>query len=119
MATKASISKAKYDSQHCKGVYLKLNVKTDSDILEKLASVPNVQGYIKSLIRQDIGSVHDTDSVPEQTDSAPVSAHKKMSLNAIYKFLQEQADMQQDKYDGIYDLLNALTGKLMGYTPDK
>ncbi len=104
---------AKYDSTHCTGLYLKFNNGTDSDILEKLSSVPNRQGYIKSLIRQDIG----TCSVPKQTDSVPVSAHKKMSLNTIYKFLQKQADMQQDKYDGVYDLLNALTGKLMGYTP--
>ena len=67
MATKASISKAKYDSTHCTGVYLKLNLSTDKDILEKLSSVPNRQGYIKSLIRQDIC----TGSAPKQTDSVP------------------------------------------------
>ena len=33
---------------------LKLNKESDSDVLEKLASVENMQGYIKSLIRQDI-----------------------------------------------------------------
>ena len=68
MATKASISKAKYDSIHCTGVYLKLNLSTDKDILEKLASVPNRQGYIKQLIRDDIGRTY---SVPKQTDSVP------------------------------------------------
>ena len=36
------------------GIYLKLNRETDADILEKLASVPNVQGYIKELIRADM-----------------------------------------------------------------
>ena len=56
---------AKYDKAHCKGVYLKLNNETDKDILEKLASVPNVQGYIKQLIRQDIGSVPVSESVEE------------------------------------------------------
>ena len=45
---------AKYDKTHTKGVYLKLNNSTDSDILEKLSSVPNTQGYIKQLIRQDL-----------------------------------------------------------------
>lgn len=45
---------AKYDSTHCTGLYLKFNNGTDRDILEKLSSVPNRQGYIKSLIRQDI-----------------------------------------------------------------
>jgi len=33
---------------------LKLNNNTDKDILEKLASVPSKQGYIRALIRQDI-----------------------------------------------------------------
>lgn len=45
---------AKYDKTHCTGVFLKLNIGTDADILEKLNSVPNRQGYIKQLIRQDI-----------------------------------------------------------------
>ena len=53
---------AKYDKEHCKGVYLKMNIKTDSDILDKLSSVPNVQGYIKHLIRKDIGSVPKAES---------------------------------------------------------
>lgn len=33
---------------------LKLNNNTDKDIIEKLASVPSKQGYIRALIRQDI-----------------------------------------------------------------
>lgn len=32
---------------------LKLNKETDADVLEKLASVENMQGYIKDLIRKD------------------------------------------------------------------
>lgn len=35
-------------------IQLKLNKKTDADTLEKLESVGNKQGYIKSLIRDDI-----------------------------------------------------------------
>ena len=61
---------AKYDKSHCTGVYLKLNNKTDNDILEKLSSVPNMQGYIKQLIRQDIGPVPVSDSVPNTTEEA-------------------------------------------------
>lgn len=34
---------------------LKLNKELDSDILEKLQSENNVQGYIKALIRKDLG----------------------------------------------------------------
>lgn len=44
----------KYDMTHTKPVYLKLNLKTDADIIEKLSTVGNMQGYIKALIREDI-----------------------------------------------------------------
>ena len=35
-------------------VNLKLNRASDADIIDKLESVDNIQGYIKSLIRADI-----------------------------------------------------------------
>ncbi len=35
---------------------LKVNRKTEADILEMLEKQTNVMGYIKSLIRKDIGS---------------------------------------------------------------
>ena len=55
MASESRIrANAKYDSTHCTGLYLKLNNETDKDILEKLSSVSNRQGYIKNLIRKDI-----------------------------------------------------------------
>ena len=40
--------------QKRKMVLLNLNTETDADVLEKLASVRNKQGYIKMLIRQDM-----------------------------------------------------------------
>ena len=33
---------------------MKLNKNTDSDIIQKLESVPNRQGYVKAIIRKDI-----------------------------------------------------------------
>lgn len=51
-AMKRSI--AKYDAKNTKQIKLKLNLKTDADIIEKLEQVGNVQGYIKKLIREDI-----------------------------------------------------------------
>ncbi len=55
MATEAQKKAVrKYDAQNTKGVYLKLNLKTDKDILQHLESKENVQGYIKDLIREDI-----------------------------------------------------------------
>lgn len=45
---------AKYDRKNTKAIYLKLNVKTDADIIDRLTGKPNIQGYIKELIRNDI-----------------------------------------------------------------
>lgn len=45
---------AKYDKSNTKMMSFKFNLQTDADILDRLASVPNKQGYIKELIRQDI-----------------------------------------------------------------
>lgn len=46
--------KAQWDKANTVQVKLKLNKNTDQDILAKLHQVGNKQGYIKSLIRQDI-----------------------------------------------------------------
>ena len=45
---------AKYDAKMTTGLYLKLNKKTDDDILCWLDHQPNKQGYIKELIRKDM-----------------------------------------------------------------
>jgi hypothetical protein len=45
---------ARYDKANTTGIYLKLNNKTDADILEHLRRVDNRQGYIKELIRRDM-----------------------------------------------------------------
>ena len=45
---------AKYDKVNTKQILLKLNKKTDKDILDKLNQTGNKQGYIKNLIRADI-----------------------------------------------------------------
>jgi hypothetical protein len=44
----------KYDAENTKRFTLKVNTKTEKDILNKLNTVPSKQGYIKSLIRADI-----------------------------------------------------------------
>lgn len=44
----------KYDAKATKLITMKLNLKTDKDILDKLDEVENKQGYIKDLIRKDI-----------------------------------------------------------------
>lgn len=55
MATEAQKTASyKYDKTNTKRISLKFNLSTDSDILAKLESEKNVQGYIKKLIRSDI-----------------------------------------------------------------
>jgi len=45
---------AKYDKSNTKMMSFKFNLQTDADILDRLAKVPNKQGYIKELIRKDM-----------------------------------------------------------------
>lgn len=47
-------AKDKYDAKTAVQIKLKLNIKTDADILKKLEEVDNKQGYIKALIRADL-----------------------------------------------------------------
>lgn len=49
--------KAKYDAKATKRFGLKLNLKTDADIIERLESLAKengMQGYIKELIKDDL-----------------------------------------------------------------
>jgi hypothetical protein len=43
-----------YDRKNCRQLCLKLNRRTDADILAVLDQLENKQGYIKALIRADI-----------------------------------------------------------------
>ena len=55
MATEAQKrAVAKYDAKNTRKIVLKLNRATDADILKRLDTVDNRQGYIKRLIREDI-----------------------------------------------------------------
>ena len=55
MATEAQIrAQKRYDAANTRQVHLKLNLRTDKDVIEKLDNVPNMQGYIKKLIRADL-----------------------------------------------------------------
>ena len=55
MSTSAdSEAKKAWDREHTSSIRLKLNNHTDADILRKLENVPSKQGYIKTLIREDI-----------------------------------------------------------------
>lgn len=44
----------KYDKEHTKGIYLKLNLDTGPDIIRWFWEQPSKQGVIKGLIREEI-----------------------------------------------------------------
>ena len=55
MATDAQIkAQRRYDARNTRQVHIKLNLRTDKDVLEKLDEVHSKQGYIKRLIREDL-----------------------------------------------------------------
>ncbi|MBO7425145.1 MAG: hypothetical protein J6U23_05655 [Clostridiales bacterium] len=59
MATSKAVKKAvrKYDEENTVQFNIKLNKNTDSDILEILEAVTNKQGFIKELIRVNMGNL--------------------------------------------------------------
>jgi len=54
MAKNTSRIQAKYDATHCKHYSLKYHIINDEEVIEKLSSVPSIQGYIKQLIIADL-----------------------------------------------------------------
>ena len=50
-------AREKYEAANVVQLKMKLNKNTDADILAKLGSVANKQGYIKELIRRDISAI--------------------------------------------------------------
>ena len=64
MGNKETIRKRKYDDVYSRFYRLKLNRKTDADIIAKLATVPSMQGYIRRLIRDDLA--RNNNIIPEE-----------------------------------------------------
>ena len=54
MEDKKLTPQARFDKYKCTRISIKLVNNTDADILDHLATLPNKQGYIKRLIREDM-----------------------------------------------------------------
>ena len=55
MATEAQLrAQAKYNRANTVQITLRLNKRTEADIISRLESMPNKQGYLKRLIRDDM-----------------------------------------------------------------
>lgn len=59
MPERATIAQRKYDEANTTRIQLKLNNRTDADILERLNSMDSKQGYIKECIRKDMSGYYD------------------------------------------------------------
>lgn len=86
MATEAALrAQKKYDQANkdkYKNVFIKVNRKTESDIVEKLESVENVQGYIKGLIRKEssVNWILFSEKMPEDGTWNLFTDGKKVSI---------------------------------------
>lgn len=49
-----SIRDARYNAKSSRHYGIKLNVKTDADLIARLDSADSINGYIRRLIREDI-----------------------------------------------------------------
>lgn len=56
----------KYNQNNVKQVKFNFNRKTDADIIEHLAQVGNMQGYIKDLIRKDLNDEQQPHSITKK-----------------------------------------------------
>lgn len=64
MATEAERKSInRYNKANTVCVNIRLNKKTDADIINKLDTVPSKMGYIKDLIRKDMNSTSETEDV--------------------------------------------------------
>ena len=57
MQDKKETPQERYNKSHTVNVNIRLMKNTEQDIIQKLASVPNKAGYIKSLIRADLAKI--------------------------------------------------------------
>ena len=75
----------RYDKDNTRQIILKLNTKTDADVIGKLESVGNKQGYLKDLVRDNLRcetGVLPFDSIKLRV--LPVA--KRYALNSISLF---------------------------------
>lgn len=83
----------KYHAGHIKQVKFGFSIEHDADILAFLDSLPNKQGYIKSLIRADIATR--AKSAPEYTTATPRKVTPYMDNDPSRLVLTAQKDKEE------------------------
>lgn len=66
MPTQRSITQMRYDKEKSRHYGMKLNMKTDADIIAVLDDQPSFQGFIKQLVREYISR-----NDPQKKEDAP------------------------------------------------
>lgn len=86
----------KSDQKNARKYGLKLSKTTDADIIQHLESIPNMQGYIKTLIRNDMkedNTMTTTEFVRDLWESDPNGSHTElMDLETARNDLENFAD---------------------------
>lgn len=105
---------AEYDKNNCTRINLKLNNKTDADIIEKLGEVENVQGFIKAIIRNEMEGERKMKKFVKMTEelygaknagyAIDKAADREEDQQLIRKLRAERGDrFVDDKMDALYD----------------
>lgn len=66
MPTQRSITQMRYDKEKSRHYGMKLNMKTDADIIAVLDEQPSFQGFIKQLVRDYIARGQSQDQQGQQ-----------------------------------------------------
>ena len=120
MASKAQLrAQYKYDKNNTKQIVLKLNQKSDADILAVLQLQPNKQGYIKNIIRNSIANNYEVLSL----DSIKilllpiVKKYEIKSLSVFGSYARNEANANSDvdilidggNYNGLLEYENMIS----------
>lgn len=73
---------------------LQLRKSTDSDIIEKLESQENKNGYLKTLIRNDISG---SDSVELLENKITTTGEKRLVLSYITELIKKDIQEKEEK----------------------
>lgn len=74
---------ARYDRENTKQVSVKLNTRTDAEMLAHLAAQPNVQGYIKRLVREDMYRIAEDGMMEDQLAAMMADGTAKVSRSSV------------------------------------
>lgn len=94
---RASKASQRYDAENTSRVYIKLNKKTDADIIGWLSTKGNTQGYIKEVIRRDMSMKEYVVTIIGKDKNQDIET-EQLVTNDIKKAIKE-AKVFRDKYN--------------------